>query len=291
MAPPPTQGRSLLVLGLAATAGSLDSWSYFGPAHVFVANMTGNTVVLGYSLGTGNWPHAKASALAIGSYLLGVFAASCFTGPIRASTASPQHEAHPAPAGSDSAAPPHSRTPGSPAAAFDRTNLLLACELSLVLASALLTALAPPNLQPHGNPHLHPHFEPYLRPLLLSLAAVAVGVQSATMLALELPGIVTTYITGTWTTMTATLAHLLQPVRSSDPAGKPPPVLWAQLRSQAALLFVYCSAAALSGALRRLSHPAHPAFAPDAWLPACTLTLVVIDALCRQPRSLREESS
>ena len=107
------------------------------------------------------------------------------------------------------------------------------------------------------------------------------------MLALQLPGIVTTYITGTWTTMTATLAHLLYPVHSGEPAGKPPPVLWAQIRSQAALLLVYCSAAALSGALRRLSHPAHPAFAPDAWLPVCTLTLVVLDALRRQPRTVQ----
>lgn len=35
---------------LATAAGSLDGWSYFGLGHAFVANMTGNTVLLGMSL-------------------------------------------------------------------------------------------------------------------------------------------------------------------------------------------------------------------------------------------------
>jgi len=41
--------RDLLLLILAVSAGSADGWSYFGIGHAFVANMTGNTVLLGWT--------------------------------------------------------------------------------------------------------------------------------------------------------------------------------------------------------------------------------------------------
>src|SRR5579875_2006780 len=45
----PDQRDRLLML-LAITSGSADGWSYFGLGHAFVANMTGNTVLLGVSV-------------------------------------------------------------------------------------------------------------------------------------------------------------------------------------------------------------------------------------------------
>jgi len=43
-------GRDVRLLVLAASAGSADAWSYFGLGHAFVANMTGNTVMLGLAV-------------------------------------------------------------------------------------------------------------------------------------------------------------------------------------------------------------------------------------------------
>ena len=42
--------RDVRLLILAASAGSADGWSYFGFGHAFVANMTGNTVLLGLAV-------------------------------------------------------------------------------------------------------------------------------------------------------------------------------------------------------------------------------------------------
>ena len=42
--------RDVRLLMLAASAGSADGWSYFGFGHAFVANMTGNTVLLGLAV-------------------------------------------------------------------------------------------------------------------------------------------------------------------------------------------------------------------------------------------------
>lgn len=45
-----TSDRDTLLFFLAMTAGSSDGWSYFGLGHAFVANMTGNTVLVGVAV-------------------------------------------------------------------------------------------------------------------------------------------------------------------------------------------------------------------------------------------------
>ncbi|HEY0468062.1 MAG TPA: YoaK family protein, partial [Polyangiaceae bacterium] len=65
--------RSVLValVGLTFVTGLIDAASVLGLGHVFVANMTGNVVFLGFSLlGKGSIAPASA-ALALGSFLLG----------------------------------------------------------------------------------------------------------------------------------------------------------------------------------------------------------------------------
>ena len=42
--------RDVRLLMLAASAGSADGWSYFRLGHAFVANMIGNTVLLGLAV-------------------------------------------------------------------------------------------------------------------------------------------------------------------------------------------------------------------------------------------------
>jgi uncharacterized membrane protein YoaK (UPF0700 family) len=48
--PPHARGRDLTLWLLAAAAGCVDAVSYLALGHVFVANMTGNTVLLGIAL-------------------------------------------------------------------------------------------------------------------------------------------------------------------------------------------------------------------------------------------------
>jgi uncharacterized membrane protein YoaK (UPF0700 family) len=68
----PAATRDALVLLLAFTAGCVDAVSYLGLGHIFTANMTGNTVLLGLSLGQAQWFAALRSAVALAGYLVGV---------------------------------------------------------------------------------------------------------------------------------------------------------------------------------------------------------------------------
>ena len=51
-----TISLDIILLLLAGVAGSIDVTSYFGLGHVFTANMTGNTIVLGLSIARANYP-------------------------------------------------------------------------------------------------------------------------------------------------------------------------------------------------------------------------------------------
>jgi uncharacterized membrane protein YoaK (UPF0700 family) len=64
-----------LLLVLTAAAGLVDAVSYLELGHVFVANMTGNVVFLGFSIGGASGLSTLASLAAIGSFLIGAFAA------------------------------------------------------------------------------------------------------------------------------------------------------------------------------------------------------------------------
>jgi uncharacterized membrane protein YoaK (UPF0700 family) len=70
-------GRRRLVsalLILTAVTGLIDAVSYLRMGHVFVANMTGNVVFLGFSLQPGSGLSLPASAVAIGAFLAGALA-------------------------------------------------------------------------------------------------------------------------------------------------------------------------------------------------------------------------
>lgn len=62
-------------------------------------------------------------------------------------------------------------------------------------------------LQFHGALRQPPAHDPLVHPLL-ALVAFGLGMQSGAMLRLQVPGIVTTYISGTWTTMASNLVKL-----------------------------------------------------------------------------------
>ncbi len=227
--------RDTLILLLAFAAGSLDAWSYFQLGRVFIANMTGNTLLFGFAAATGHWSRARFTALTLGSYAAGVFSGSLLSKPIRKATkdARPEDVLWPA-----------------------RTTLILALELAFVLAAASIAAILAPTT---GSP---------VAKLLVCLGAIAEGFQGAALVALNLPGIVTTYISGTWTTFTSGLAQLFDG-EEADRRFR-----WEKrLLLQAGVLAVYCASAALTGWM--VQSGGRSAL---GWIPAAALTVAVTGA-------------
>ncbi len=102
---------------------------------------------------------------------------------------------------------------------------------------------------------------------LLAAVALAMGVQSGAMVQLKVPGVVTTYITGTWTTLLGSLARL---AKHEHPPQE-------RLLLQAAVLSVYFLSAVLTGWLFR-----HLPLAVGA-LPAVAVLSVAIFGLFAGP--------
>lgn len=75
--PPPDDRHGPLVpmmVALTVLTGLVDAVSYLRLGHVFVANMTGNVVFLGFALAGASELSASASLLALGAFLLGAVA-------------------------------------------------------------------------------------------------------------------------------------------------------------------------------------------------------------------------
>src|SRR5258708_14188576 len=64
----------LALIGLTVVAGVVDAVSYLGLGHVFVANMTGNVVFLGFVAGGAADISAALSLLAIAAFIFGALA-------------------------------------------------------------------------------------------------------------------------------------------------------------------------------------------------------------------------
>ncbi len=222
------RNRDFLVLALAAAGGGLDAWSFFGLGQTFVANMTGNTVLLGFSAAASHWGRLLDSALSLGLYLLGVFSGSLLAGPVRKATKAPVPEGFvPWPS---------------------RLVAILGLECCLTLGAAMAALV------------LAPHTESPLARLLIAIVAFAVGLQSAAMNAVQLPGVVTTYITGTWTTLVAGLAQ---------PSGGEAGSVWARKwLLQAGVVGVYCGAAFANGLVAR--------WATSRWMGCVPVLLLLV---------------
>lgn len=68
------ESLSLLLVLLTVITGIVDAVSYLAFGHVFVANMTGNVVFLGFALAGAPGLSAPASLVALGAFLLGAAA-------------------------------------------------------------------------------------------------------------------------------------------------------------------------------------------------------------------------
>ncbi len=146
-------------MALAAASGSADGWSFFGLAHAFVANMTGNTVLLGISIF-----HMQRDMLhplvALVGYVAGTVLGSIITRRIE------------------------------PGAVWARS-----VSWTLFLEGVLLVGAEAAWIAAGRSPYTH------VSDILLAVVAIAIGLQSGAMVQLRIPGVVTTYITGTWTTL------------------------------------------------------------------------------------------
>jgi uncharacterized membrane protein YoaK (UPF0700 family) len=67
----PSTGLRVLLIALTAVTGLVDAVSYLGVGHVFVANMTGNVVLLGFALSGATGPSIAASLVALAGFLVG----------------------------------------------------------------------------------------------------------------------------------------------------------------------------------------------------------------------------
>lgn len=161
-----TTERDKLLLVLAITSGSADSWSFLGLGHAFVANMTGNTVLLGIGL-SGARHDVLHPLIALIFYAIGVSIGSFLTRDVNQDSIWDK--------------------------AVSRV-LFLEALLLIAAEAAWVSVRAAPN--------------PIITSALLGCIATAVGLQSGSMLSLKLPGIVTTYITGTWTILVSGLVKV-----------------------------------------------------------------------------------
>lgn len=206
--------RDVLLFILAASAGSADGWSYFGLGHAFVANMTGNTVLIGMAVfqDHGNLLHPL---LSLACYALGVVIASLLT-----------------------------RKTGR------QMTWSRAVSWTLLLESVLLCAAAAGWIVIRSESgHPGPGGQWLNLNSLLGIVALSIGLQSGAMFQLKIPGVVTTYITGTWTTLMNGLARLPAQERKQGPAQKLE--FEERLLMQAGILVVYFLSAVLTGCLLR----------------------------------------
>jgi len=150
--------RTGLTVALAAGSGSLDAVAYLALGKVFVSVITGNLVLFGIGLGDhGQHQVAMRVAVAIVSYAIGATAGAAITG--RAENDQPVW-------------------PG-------RVTTALLVELVLLGGFAVGWELSA--ARPAGT----------VRLILLAVAAAAMGLQSAAVNRLTLPGFSSTYLTST----------------------------------------------------------------------------------------------
>ena len=119
--------------------------------------------------------------------------------------------------------------------------------------------------------------------VLIILSALAMGIQSVAVRRLGVPGIATTYITGTLTSLMVDLLGWLRsiaarlPVSKAAEHGEVERVPWEQrVGLLAGVVTLYCLGALIGGVLQVYSAPLAPLF------PLAVVMLVVVNAVIRQ---------
>jgi uncharacterized membrane protein YoaK (UPF0700 family) len=158
--------RDALVVLLAVTTGGMDAIGFIAMGGVFASVMTGNLVLLGVSIGHRNGSLAAHVGVALAGYIVGVV-----SGALVAGRPDPGRSTWPA-----------------------RVTAALVVELVLIIGLTVGWELA--GGHPLGDPQL----------LLLGVASMAMGVQSSAVRSLAAPGLSSTYMTGTLTSLVSAVA-------------------------------------------------------------------------------------
>lgn len=226
-------GRDILLLILTWAAGNIDAVGYLGLGHVFTANMTGNTVLLGLHLGQEQGAAALRALVALLGFGVGLVIGALFVERFRG------------------------QGPWPPSVTW---------ALALETVLLIMFAIAMYSLDPldAGAPVQS----------MVALSAIAMGIQSAAVRRLNVPGIATTYVTGTLTTA---VTGLIAGSRANPPqgAGRVEGVpaagtWWRSVRLQLLALLVYSFGAAVGG----LTYDRWPALV--AVLPVLAVAGVVV---------------
>jgi uncharacterized membrane protein YoaK (UPF0700 family) len=217
--------RDVMLLVLTAAAGLVDAISYLEMGHVFTAMMTGNTVLLALAIGQGEVMAALRSTLALVAFSVGAAGGAMV---LR-----------------------RGRTRGE----WPRiVTVTLAIEAAVLGVFAMLWQVKGAEARA-GGPLL----------VLIALSGLAMGIQAAAVRHLGVPGVASTYITGTLTSLMAELV--------TGSATR-------HLRLLASVFLVY-GAGALIGTVLQAR-----ASSLLAWLPFVCVAAVVVNGLVRhrEPR-------
>jgi uncharacterized membrane protein YoaK (UPF0700 family) len=178
-ASPHTTARDLLLVVLAMAAGCVDAMSFLGLGQVLTAAMTGNTVLLGLSIGQADAQAALRAGIALAGFVAGaILGAAIVERGARAATWSP--------------------------AVTTGLGLELLVLITLALGWHLAGGEADRSLD-----ELH---------ALIARAGLAMGIQSAAAQRIGVAGVATTYVTGTLTSLAARLVRWLRSLRASASA-------------------------------------------------------------------------
>jgi uncharacterized membrane protein YoaK (UPF0700 family) len=161
-----TRRRDRIVVLLAALSGATDAIGLIALGGAFTSVMTGNMVLVGVAIGTGDTSAAGLTLAAIGGYVAGVWVGARVAG-------SPEPDDNPWPP---------------------------AVTRALLVELAGLVVFAGAWWSRGGHPPSS-WFGP-----LLAVNALSLGVQSSAILRCGVPGLSTTYMTGTLTSMISRLA-------------------------------------------------------------------------------------
>jgi uncharacterized membrane protein YoaK (UPF0700 family) len=162
-----SERRVILVVMLTVVTGVTDATAFVKLGNVFTSVMTGNLVLLGLAAGKGSLQPVVHVALALVAFVTGAMVGGRIAG-------------HP----SESDGPwPH------------RLTVALCLEVLLFAGFAVLWETS--DMDPTGQVQLW----------MLMMCALALGVQSSATLRLGIPGLSTTYLTGTLTNVVHSAVH------------------------------------------------------------------------------------
>ena len=235
MTSPITTRRRFTILLFTIAAGSVDAIVYLA-AHVFTANMTGNAVLFGIAAGQGQALAATHSIIALLAFIAGII--------IGAITVRQ----------------------------YGKSTRWTFVRRAVLLETVLLALFAAMFLLPSPGSPLQPKLaqSPTSILLLIVFSGLAMGLQSAVVRRLNMPGIATTYITGTITNLFAGLVHHWGHPSETEADRQQMHDLRSGLRLQAEVFLTYALAAVTCGALY-LRRPAATALLPV--LAIATLTI------------------